>query len=332
MTGWTRRASVAVLWGWLTIVGLACSVQATAAQESITESRQKFDFSIGTWISTGDTRWAHNASSVAGLGNPTSKLTYKDVGTNVIDLAGKYWFSSKMFGRLNVGVADIGGGRLTDNDYGTGQRLFSSTISNIPGNNMWYVNADLGGRVTEFANHRGFLDVFGGYQYWHTEYQAVGIGQVVCDPSAIPGLTCAAAGTSSNQGQTVITNTTNWHSLRVGASTEYRLTRRFSLQGTLALIPVSVLDNKDQHHLRSDLQQNPSFSMTGYGVGADVDVGVRFMITRNLAANAGYRLYYNRVLSGHLTTHPVVGSSDSFSLTEFQSLRQGVTAGLSLIF
>jgi hypothetical protein len=309
------------------------TVSVVAGEELVQESRPKVELSAGTWISVGDTRWAHNASSVPGLGNPTSKLTYKDVGTNVIDLAGKFWFFPKVFGRLNVGIADIGGGRLTDDDYGSGQRLFSRTISNIPGNNMWYINTDLGGRVKEFANHRGYLDLFGGYQYWHTEYQAVGIGQVACDPSAIPGLSpCAAAGTSSNQGQTVITNTTNWHSIRMGTSTEYRLTRRLSVLATLALIPISVLDNKDVHHLRGDLKQDPSFSMVGYGVGTDMDVGARFMITNNLAANLGYRLYYNRVLSGHLTVHPVAGSSDSFPLTQFESLRHGFTASLSLIF
>jgi len=334
MIGRSRRASVTVLCGWLTIIGLACGVQVAAAQESITESRPRFDLAIGTWISTGDTRWAHDASSVAGLGNPTSKLTYKDVGTNVIELTGKVWVTPKLFGRLNVGFAGIGGGRLTDDDYGSngGQKLFSRTNSDLSGDSMWYLNADSGFRAAEYPNHRGWLEVFGGYQFWHTTYQATGLTQVVCDPSAIPSLTCAAAGTSSNQGQTVITNTTNWHSIRVGASTEYRLTRRLSVLGALALIPISVLDNKDVHHLRGDLRQNPSFSMVGYGVGADVDVGARFMITTNLAANLGYRLYYNRVLSGDLTVHPVAGSSDSFPLTQFESLRHGFTAGLSLIF
>ena len=72
--------------------------------------------------------------------------------------------------------------------------------------------------------------------------------------------------------------------------------------------------------------------MIGYGVGADVDVGARFMITNHLAANLGYRLYYNRVLSGDLTVYPAAGSSDSFPLTQFESLRHGFTAGLSLIF
>ena len=337
MIGWSRRASVAVLYGWLTIVGLACGAQVAAAQESITESRPRFDLAIGAWISTGDTRWAHNASSVTGLGNPTSKLTYKDVETNVIELIGKVWVTPKVFGRLNVGFAGIGGGRLTDDDYGSngGQRLFSRTNSDLSGDSMWYLNADSGFRVAEYPNHRGWLEMFGGYQFWHTTYQATGLTQVACDNSAVPGslgLTCNPVGTVTNQGQTVITNTTNWHSIRVGASTEYRLTRRLSVLGTLALIPISVLDNKDVHHLRGDLKQNPSFSMVGYGVGADVDVGARFMVTNNLAANLGYRLYYNRVLSGDLTVHPVAGSSDSFPLTQFESLRHGFTAGLSLIF
>ena len=337
MIGWNRQPFVTVLCGWLTIVGFACGAQVAAAQESFTESPPKFDLAIGTWISTGDTSWAHNASSIAGLGNPTSKLTYKDVEMNVIDLIGKVWVTPKVFGRLNVGFAGIGGGKLTDDDYGSngGQRLFSRTDSNLSGDSMWYLNADSGFRVAEYPYHRGWLEVFGGYQFWHTMYQATGLTQVACDNSAVPGslgLTCNPAGTVTNQGQTVITNTTNWHSIRVGASTEYRLTRRLSVLGVLALIPISVLDNKDVHHLRGDLKQNPSFSMLGYGVGADVDVGARFMITNNLGANLGYRLYYNRVFSGDLTVHSVTGPSDSFPLTQFESLQHGFTAGLSLIF
>ncbi len=318
--------------GVLCAMGIGAMVSVSAVESRAQESWPRVELSAGTWISVGDTRWAHNASSDPDLGNPTSKLTYKDVGTNVIDLTGKFWFSPRVFGRLNGGFADIGGGRLTDDDFGSGQRLFSRTISNVPDNNMYYINADLGGRVREFPNHRGWLDLFGGYQYWRTEHQAVGVGQVVCDPGAIPGFTCDAAGTNSFQGVNVITNRANWHSVRVGASTEYRLTTRFSLLGTFAFIPISLLDNKDVHHLRGDLQQNPSFSMDGYGIGADADVGFRFMIMKHLAANLGYRVYYNRILDGDLSVHPAVGSSESFPLTQFESLRHGFTAGLSLLF
>ena len=334
MIGWSRRASVALLCGWLTIIGLACAVQVVEAQESTTESHPKFDIAIGTWISTGTTHWTHNASSVAGLGNPTSKLTYKDVGTNVIELTGKVWITPKWFGRLNVGVAGIGGGRLTDDDYGSngGQRLFSSTNSNLSGDSMWYLNADSGFRLAEYPNHRGWLEVFGGFQYWYTKYQATGLTQVACDPSASPGLPpCAAVGTSSNQGQTVITNTTNWYSLRVGGRTEYRLTRQFSLLGSVALLPLSIIDNKDIHHLRSDLQQNPSISMLGFGIGADADVGAKFMFTKNVGLNLGYRVWWNHAIDGNVTFHGTSGSSE-YPLTQFDSLRHGLTAGLNFTF
>ncbi|TKB89730.1 MAG: hypothetical protein E8D41_14160 [Nitrospira sp.] len=323
MIGRRVLGCIAVLCGMIACAMVSVHVENARAQESW----PRVELSAGTWISVGDTRWAHNASSNPGLGNPTSKLTYKDVGTNVIDLTGKFWFTPKIFGRLNGGFAGIGGGRLTDDDFVSGQRLFSKTTSNVPDNNMYYINVDLGGRVKEFPNHRGWLDLFGGYQYWHTQHQAVGIGLVVCDPAVV-----VCTGPLPPPGETVITNKANWHSLRVGASTEYRLTTRLSLLGTLALIPISVLDNKDVHHQRGDLQQNPSFSMKGYGVGADADVGVRFMITKHLAANLGYRVYYNRMLDGDLTVHPVAASAESFPLTQFESLRHGFTAGLSLLF
>ena len=167
----------------LALCGVMLSAQGAVAQEPVEESRQKFEFAIGTWISTGNTHWAHNASSSSSLlGNPTSRLTYKDVGTNVLDLTGTYWFTPRLFGRLNLGVAGIGGGRLTDDDYlaADGGNPSLRTISNLNGDGMWYLNADVGGRVKNFANHRGWLDVFGGFQFWHTEYSAVGLGQVTC--------------------------------------------------------------------------------------------------------------------------------------------------------
>lgn len=338
MSGWSQQASVAVLCGVFTIVIFAGATQVAVAQDTVTESRPRFNLTVGTWISTGDTHWAHNASSVAGLGNPTSKLTYKDVGTNVIELTGKGWFTSRWFGRLNVGGAGIGGGRLIDDDYGSngGQRLFSRTHSNLSGDSMWYLNADSGFRVVEYPNHRGWLEAFAGYQYWHTTYQATGVAQVACDPSAIPGLSCNPVGTSSNQGQTVITNRTNWHSIRVGASTEYRLTRQLSLVGTAAFIPLSIVDNQDIHHLRTSgvgaLQQNPSISMVGWGVGADADVGLRLLLAKSLSLNVGYRVWWNHAVDGTVTFHNASAPSSSYPLTQFESLRHGLTAGLNFTF
>lgn len=344
MTGWSRRASVTVLCGWLTIIGLGCTVQIAAAQESVTESRPRFDVSIGTWISTGETRWAHDASSSSPLlGNPTSKLTYKDVRANVVDLAGTLWFTPRLLGRLNIGVAGIGGGRLTDDDYlaADGGNPSSRTISNIDGDGMWYLNADLGRRIFEFPYSRGWVDLFVGYQFWYQRFTADGLKQIACsnagqtvdlDPST-PTIDPLCTPTDSvSDTIRVITNTASWHSIRVGGSTEYRLTRRFSVLGTGALIPLSVIDNKDIHHLRNDLQQNPSISMIGFGIGANADVGLRLMLIKNLFLNAGYRVWWNRSIDGTVTFHHIGSPTDEFPLEQFQSLRHGWTFGLNYTF
>ncbi|MDH4187540.1 MAG: hypothetical protein OEV08_11115 [Nitrospira sp.] len=313
---------IAVCCGAMTVATVSDSL----GGEPVQEARPKVEFSAGMWFSTGATTWAHNASS-AGWGNPTSKLTYKDVGTKVIDLTGRFWFSPGIFGRINGGFGDIGGGRMTDDDYLRGQRLISQTTSNVSGNDMYYINADLGGRVNEFANRRGYLDIFGGYQYWHTEYRAVGVNRVVCDSAVLS--TCNNALPSPEQ--TVITNKSNWHSIRVGASTEYRLTRQLSLVGTAALIPLSIIDNKDVHHLRNDLKQNPSISMVGVGIGADADVGVKFMFTPQVGVNVGYRVWWNHAIDGRVTFHGT-SSSSQYPLVQFDSLRHGLTASLDLTF
>jgi hypothetical protein len=338
--GWTWRLRSASGVG-LTLCGLLLGIQVVEAQETIEERPQRFEIAVGTWISTGDTRWAHNASSSSPLlGNPTSKLTYKDVGTNVLDLAGTGWFTPRLFGRLNIGVAGIGGGRLTDDDYlaADGGNSSSRTYSDLTGDGMWYLNADFGGRVKNFSNHRGWLDLFGGFQYWHQQQTASGLGQATCTsagantdldplevgtqalcPNAVPG------------GTTVITNTTNWYSIRLGGRAEHGLTRQFSVQVSLALLPISILENKDIHHLRNDLQQNPSISMLGFGIGGDADVGAKFMFTKNMGLNLGYRVWWNRMLDGNVTFNGVSGSSE-FPLTQFQSIRHGLTAGLNITF
>jgi hypothetical protein len=200
---------------------------------------------------------------------------------------------------------------------------------------MWYLNADTGFRLVEYPNHRGWLDVFGGFQYWYTKYEATGVTQVACDNTAVPpslGLTCNPTGTVTNQGQTVITNTSNWYSIRAGASTEYRLTRQLSLVATAAFLPLTIIDNKDTHHLRPDLQQNPSISMEGWGVGADGDVGLRLALVKNLFLNVGYRVWWNHAIDGTVKFHNAGAPSDSFPLTELQSIRQGLTAGLNFTF
>lgn len=317
--------------GVLVVVPCLCA-QASGGE---TEPRPRVELSLRSWLSTsGETKWSHDASGLdARLGNPTSKLTYKDTNTHIMELGARINLARRWFVRGDVGFSvDFDRGQLVDDDYLAtgGQHLYSRTHSDTTGHGTWYLNLDGGRRVVEFSGGRGYLDVFGGVQYWRTKYEARGVRQDVCNPS-VP-FTCSPAGTVSHQGELAIVNTTHWITpMRVGAQTEYPLTDRLSLEGRVALSPLSVVYNEDRHELRNDLQR-PSFTMWGVGMSANADAGVKFILTRTFALTAGYRVWWNRTYAGTWENHPVGSASDSAPLREFQTIRHGATVGLTASF
>ena len=286
-------------------------------------------------FTNGETKWSHNASGInSQLGNPTSQLTYKDNNTHIFELAAQVNFARRWFAKGDLGFSvALNQGQLVDDDYTAvgGQRLFSQTNSNVTGSGTQYINLDIGYRAVEFSGTRGHLDVFGGIQYWRTEYEATGVQQVVCTPSGIPGITCNPS--TNIQGVLAITNTTHWITpLHVGFDTEYQITRRVSVDLKASVSPASIVYNEDIHHLRADLQQDPSFSMWGVGVSANADASLKVMLTRLVAVTGGYRIWWNRTYTGTWENHPVGAASDSAPLEELQTYRHGATLGLTAFF
>ena len=165
------------------------------AQDRLVKS---VEVGVTGWFTQGKTDWSHDASHLnPDLGNPTSKLKYEDVGTNVVELAGKIRFKNRFFLQGNFGFAEIGGGRLTDDDYLSAQgaanngasmpgaQRFSQTFSDLRGSSltdMWYVNADIGFLAHEFRHNKGFVDLFVGFQYWREKQVANGLLQVSAPP------------------------------------------------------------------------------------------------------------------------------------------------------
>lgn len=302
-------------------------------QDSEVQVRPRVELSLRSWLyTTGETTWSHDASGIdPRLGDPTSKLIFKDNDTHIIELGGRLNFSRRGFLQANGGFSvSFDRGVLVDDDYTAvgGQRVFSRTHSDVTGSGTQYVMLNIGLRAVEYPGSRGHLDVFGGLQYWRTQYEATGVNQVFCTPSGIPDVSCTP--NLSLPGVLAITNTTHWITpIHVGINTEYRVTRRLSIDGKASVSPISVLYNEDVHHLRSDLQQNPSFSMWGVGVGANAGAGLKFMLTRNLALTGGYRVMWNRTYYGRWEVHGLGTGSETAPLTEFQTIRHGVIVGLT---
>lgn len=319
-------------------------VSTVSAQVEPAPSKVKVDVNLGAWISTGNTRWSHNASSVSPLGNPTSRLTYADHTANIPELTIKISVGPRWFGRLNVGVGDINGGRLTDDDFLVQDRGTPSlqTHSDIKSSNMVYLNAEGGAKLLNYAHGRGALDGIMGFQYWHEEHKAYGVRQISCsnagatvdlDPSTV-GVQplCNPGATPTSSSLLAITNKATWFSVRTGVQTEYKLSRWLSVQGTAMFKPLSIINNEDTHNLRGAELQSPSFTMTGVGVGADGDASLKISLNKYFSMNIGYRVWWNRILDGTWKNHPVSGSSQSYPLTQFESIRHGATFGLTASF
>ena len=300
------------------------------AYEVPTNSKVEFTGGISGWLlSQGQTKWSHDFSS----------LTYKDDSTNIVELSGQATLTKRWFARGAFGYGIMGSGTLVDDDLSSANGpLESRTTSNITGNNLWYTNGDIGAKLIQLPNHRGTIGFFTGIQYWREQHEASGVVQTVCNP-VTPLCNPANTGQDLAPGQKAITNTATWISWRLGVEGDYRVTRRFSLEGKFAFKPITSLNNDDTHHLRQQagptlpaLQQDPSFNMTGTGIGADVDVGASYLVTPRFSINLGYRFWWNHVSDGKGTVYPVGAAASTFNLDEFQTYRHGMTLGLRYIF
>ena len=307
----------------------------------------RVDIGVSEWFSQGETVWSHNASGLdANLGNPSSKLKYKDTGTNVTEISGRVQLKNKIFFRGAFGYGSIGGGRLTDDDFlsaqgaaaqgatVSGEHRFSRTFSDIGGDNLWYLNGDVGATTFTFPENKGTLAMFVGLQYWRERHVANGVTQAECTTASSPNqdFRCSPAGTVGFRNQAVITNTSTWVSGRFGGEVEYRVDKRISIEAKIAML-LSYLNNEDVHHLRTDLAQDPSFRMTGLGLGTNSDINLRIRIWDRLYLTGGYRVFWNRVLVGdQWKLYGSDGSSSTASLTQFQTLRHGPTIGLTYSF
>ncbi|MBS0170718.1 MAG: hypothetical protein JSR62_10230 [Nitrospira sp.] len=307
----------------------------------------RIDLKVTEWFSQGETIWSHNASGLdPNLGNPSSKLRYKDTGTNVTEITGQVHLKNKFFVRGAFGYGAIGGGRLTDDDFlsaqgaatqgatVSGEHRFSRTYSDIGGDNLWYVKGDLGATVHTFQDNKGSVGAFVGLQYWRERQVATGVTQAECTTasSSSSEFRCSPVGTVKFRNQDVITNTVTWISGRAGGEVEYRVDPRVTIEARAALL-LSYLNNEDVHHMRTDLAQDPSFRMTGFGVGTDADLNLRVRIWNRLYLSGGYRVWFNRVVAGdQWKLYGSDGSVSTAPLVQAQTLRHGPTVALTFSF
>lgn len=297
-------------------------------QEPSPQPQPRLEVSVRSWLfTTGETQWSHDASRLNPLlGNPTSELKYKDTDTHLVGLGAKLHLTRRLFldGEFGFSV-DFDRGHLIDDDYVAGQRLFSRTSSDTTGKGTWYVAGNVGYRAAQFKNNRGYVDVLAGIQYWRTTYEATGVNLIVCDPLVV--LNC------SSSGDPAIKNTTHWVTpFQFGGQFQYLIMPRVTANLKMLFSPASLVFNDDIHFQRDDLKQDPSFSMWGVGLAGTAEPSLSIMLTDRLKLTGGYRIMWNRTYYGRWEFHPIGSASETAPLTEFQTLRHGVTVSLTAAF
>jgi hypothetical protein len=300
-------------------LALVLTVPAVAPAEE--PDRSPWDVTLGGRLAyaSGYTTW--NLAAPSGSPNVLSELTWRGVDSVVTEVyAQAVWKRLVLQGALGIGP--IIGGAFIDNDYAADDRQdrISSTRSSVTDSFLLYFDVDVGFRLFSWRQPKsyvpGFLDGFVGYQLWTEYYEAKG----------------ATGTTAVASSAVVVQETFLFQSIRLGAQAQVPLYRGLALRLRGAYLPYTWSDLWDNHPLRTDLQQDPSFHASadggsGYQLeGAFVyDLGNRFSI------EAGYRYWRIESGSGTVTAYTVSGNVSS-RLNEIIIERYGPWVGMAYRF
>lgn len=304
------------------IAGLVLSGAAWSQEQAVPRG----DLGVRYWISSGETKRAHNAQSFdPTLGNPTSVLLYENLDANTIELFGRQYFGpgGQWLIKGFIGLGEINRGSFRDEDFNAGQVKFSDTSSSVTGGEISYGALDIGRNEWRLREGRTILGVYLGYSEWKEEVEAHGANDHL-----------GFIGGDVSHDVKVITNKVVWKSLRVGFAGNFALAERLRLDLDLALIPYSKVRNDDSHHLRqdaSDLGPVPNIIIEGEGRGVQLDAEVRYEVVRRTEIGLGVRYWY---LEANKATRRLPNRPDvpELPITDLYSERFGATLSLRRIW
>jgi len=294
-----RRRAIAAVWFLFAFVAVSSPAWAQLPADS--------SLTLGgrVWVTSG---YSTNSTGL-------SELRWRGVDSVVPELNVDFVFKRLvLLGSIGGGV--IKQGVLIDEDFEDRDHdaRFSRTRSDTDDTGLFYFNVDAGYRLVRWGSREepGFLDVLGGFQYWHEKY--VAFGATSGFPAVVPPI---------SNGERVITQDWYWYSLRLGARTQVPIVGGLSARARGYVIPWSMSVVDDVHHKRSDLLHDPSFhDEAGGGVGVQLDAGITYRVWRGLSVEVGYQYWWIKSGEGTSTARTPDGDFDG-KLLENKTERHG---------
>jgi len=277
---------------------------------------REFEVEAGAryWYSSGKTE--KDLFNLGGAGQ-LSRLTYNDLTANSGESFFRADHSSGLFAKGNIGLGAVSGGNLKDEDLPPFEVPYSATMSDQKDGSLTYGTVDVGYSFLRAPGYR--LGVFGGYNYYREQVNAVGCTQVATNPGVcVPGISDASL---------VITNDNTWNSARIGLNGDVMLSDRIKLSVDAAWLPYMQLNGSDTHWLRiSNFPIAGAFGGpipqdgTGHS-GAQIEGILSYQVLPGFSLGVGGRYWYFEESGNSLESFPGAGS---LSLpTNFKTERYG---------
>lgn len=275
------------------------------------------------WFSTGESSYDLLDSTSTIL---VSRLTYQDLAAHSGETFFRGDHSSGFFVKGNVGAGIVDSGNLIDEDFPPVVSLFSQTTSDQNDGNISYASLDLGytfydNTVLSFsykdepAASTGMrLGAFIGYHYLNEKFNAFGCTQLAINP-----FICGGGGIPTNI--LVISQDTDWSSLRIGLTGDFLLSDRLKLTGDVAYVSTR-LDGADTHHLRGDF--NAPLPQEGDGYGVQLEAVLSYQLTDAFDIGVGARYWHMEIEDGTLDFTEATGGVFGAQGLNFETERYGV--------
>jgi hypothetical protein len=312
---------------------LALLVALAPAAAAAEDTRGPVEVTVGTraWLASGHFAWGFAGVASGSQVKPLSELRWRGVDALVseVPLDVVLWQRLVLSGAFGRG--DDHGGVLIDDDFALDdhQGRFAHTRSRVEGDVM-YARGDIGARLLRWGDqHRGWLDLLVGYQYWHEKLEAFGLqgfvdlspfGLNLQFPSAVP------------ETVKVITHDYYFNSLRLGVRSQVPIVEGLAARLGVFVLPYSSFRLDDVHSLRGDLKKNPSFtSEQRGGFGVQTTAGLAYT-WGPFSLDGGFEFWHIHAGRGGEKTARLRSGDLNDRLTELSAERWGPYLGVRYRF
>lgn len=228
------------------------------------------------WFSTGKTRKDLYDPFVAG--QLDSRLTYGPQDGGSVEGYARFDHASGLFIKGFIGIGDLFGGNLKDEDFPPTMVPYSATNASMNGK-IEYGALDIGHIVLKGDTWN--VGAFVGYRQYYQVSNGFGCTQVATNP-----FTCVPA---VPQNFLALTQTEDWRGVAVGLNGSVMVTDRLKFSGDVAYLPYVNLSAFDNHWWGAF--ENPA-TETGSGWGTQLEAILSYAVTDRWSLGIGGRYWY----------------------------------------